>query len=118
MEVRIKCENTNTEISVKAGTTLKDVAEQNFNNTIGNMPILAALVDNKLKSLDYDIINPHNVRFIGHGFCNNKGRRFIVLIITNKESACNIFLRFYEQPSAQKREHFDVFFCRADVACH
>ena len=66
MEVRIKCENTDTEISVKAGTTLKDVAEQNFNNTIGNMPILAALVDNKLKSLDYDIINPHNVRFIGY----------------------------------------------------
>jgi uridine kinase len=28
--------------------------------------VLAALVDNKLKSLDYKIINPHNVRFVDY----------------------------------------------------
>ena len=56
MEIRIKCENTNSEILVKAGTTLKELAEQTLGNTIGGMPILAALVDNKLNSLDYKII--------------------------------------------------------------
>jgi len=30
------------------------------------MPVLAALVDRKLVSLDYKVINPHNVRFIGY----------------------------------------------------
>lgn len=49
------------------GTTLKEISE----NIGGN--ILAALVDNKLKSLDYKVINPHNVRFIDYG--HPDGRR-------------------------------------------
>lgn len=73
MEIRIKCENTNSEILVKAGTTLKELAEQTLGNTIGGMPILAALVDNKLNSLDYKIINPHHVKFIGYD--HPEGRR-------------------------------------------
>ena len=72
MEIRIKCENTNAEILVKAGTTLKELAEQ----TVGDLPVLAALVDNKLNSLDYKIINPHNVRFIGYD--HPEGRRSYV----------------------------------------
>ena len=38
--------------------------------------MLAALVDNKLKSLDYVIINPHNVRFVG--FDHPDGRRTFI----------------------------------------
>ena len=72
MEIRIKCENTNTEVLVKAGTTLKELAEQ----IVGDLPILAALVDNKLNSLDYKIINPHNVKFIGYD--HPEGRRSYV----------------------------------------
>ena len=72
MEIRIKCENTNAEILVKTGTTLKELAEQ----TVGDQPVLAALVDNKLKSLDYKIINPHHVRFIGYD--HPEGRRSYV----------------------------------------
>ena len=37
------------------------------------MNVLSALVDNKLKSLDYKIINPHNVRFVDYG--HPDGRR-------------------------------------------
>ena len=50
------------------GNTLKDLAAVLFPdaNLDCGLPVLAALVDNKLKSLDYKIINPHNVRFIGY----------------------------------------------------
>ena len=60
-EVKVYCENTKTYKSVAMGTTLHDLC-QKLNRT----SVLAALVDNKLKSLDYVIINPHNVRFIGY----------------------------------------------------
>ena len=41
------------------GTNLKDMEGSQY-------PALAAIVDNKLKSLDYKLINPHNIRFIGY----------------------------------------------------
>ena len=49
------------------GSTLKELAAKQDGQ------VLAALVDNKLKSLDYKVINPHNVRFIGYG--HPDGRR-------------------------------------------
>ncbi|MBO5418837.1 MAG: nucleoside kinase [Bacteroidales bacterium] len=58
-EIRIWCENTEKEILVPMGTNLKDMEGSQY-------PALAAIVDNKLKSLDYKLINPHNIRFIGY----------------------------------------------------
>ena len=63
--VRIYCENTALYQQVPMGTPLKEIC--------GDPTALAALVDNKLKSLDYKIMNPHNVRFIGYG--HPDGRR-------------------------------------------
>lgn len=57
-DIRIYCENTQSYVKVEMGCTLKELA--------GDKNVLAALVDNQLKSLDYKIINPHNVRFIGY----------------------------------------------------
>ena len=65
-EIKIFCENTGTLISVPMGTTLKELAPSDGRT-------LAALVDNKLKSLDYKVINPHNVRFVDYG--HPDGRR-------------------------------------------
>ena len=65
--ITIFCENTAKEISVPMGATLKEIAASE------DCSVLAALVDNKLKSLDYKVINPHNVRFIGYG--HPDGRR-------------------------------------------
>lgn len=65
-EIKIFCENTGTQMSVPMGTTLKELAPSDGR-------ILAALVDNKLKSLDYKVINPHNVRFVDYG--HPDGRR-------------------------------------------
>ena len=58
-DLRIWCENTGKSIYVPMGTNLKDMEGSSY-------PALAAIVDNKLKSLDYKLINPHNIRFIGY----------------------------------------------------
>ena len=64
--INIFCENTGAQLSVPMGTNLKDIAPSDGKT-------LAALVDNKLKSLDYKVINPHNVRFIDYS--HPDGRR-------------------------------------------
>ena len=61
--IRIFCENTQAYEEVAMGCTLKELAGKICPNC---NPALAALVDNKLESLDYKVINPHNVRFIGY----------------------------------------------------
>ncbi len=68
-EIRIYCENTKAYENVAMGVTLKELSDNicsRVETKCGEMPVIAALVDNKLKSLDYKIINPHNVRFIGY----------------------------------------------------
>ena len=67
-EIRIFCENTGSYEKVLMGSTLKDLSERLCPGTDSgcDLPVLAALVDNKLKSLDYKVINPHNVRFVGY----------------------------------------------------
>jgi len=67
-EIRIFCENTQSYEKVDMGTTLNVLAAEICPEARLDcgLPVLAALVDNKLKALDYKIINPHNVRFIGY----------------------------------------------------
>lgn len=69
-EIRIYCENTGKYDKVPMGSTLKELSDRicpSINAKCGNgMPVLAALVDRKLVSLDYKVINPHNVEFIGY----------------------------------------------------
>ncbi|MBE6214629.1 MAG: nucleoside kinase [Bacteroidales bacterium] len=67
-EIRIYCENTESYVKVAMGCTLKELSSEICPEAGSgcSLPVLAALVDNKLKSLDYKIINPHNVRFIGY----------------------------------------------------
>ena len=68
-EIRIYCENDKEYHKVAKGLTLGQLAEE----LCPEGKFLAALVDNKLKGLDYDIINPHNVRFIDYS--HPDGRR-------------------------------------------
>ena len=66
-EIRIFCENTQAYVKVSMGATLAEVSQTLCNaGAFSETPVLAALVDNKIKALDYKIINPHNVRFIGY----------------------------------------------------
>ena len=67
-DIRIYCENLKEYEIVPMGGTLKSLSDKIYpsGNLDSGLPVLAALVDNKLKSLDYKIINPHNIRFIGY----------------------------------------------------
>lgn len=67
-EIRIFCENTGSYEKVLMGSTLKELSERLCPGADSGceLPVLAALVDNKLKSLDYKVINPHNIRFVGY----------------------------------------------------
>lgn len=69
-QVRIYCENTRSFEKMEMGSTLKSLSDRicpSLDARCGcNMPVLAALVDHKLVSLDYKVINPHNVLFIGY----------------------------------------------------
>lgn len=71
-EVRVFCENTKSYYSVTSGATLKSLSGQICPDD-ESMLVLAALVDNKLKSLDYKIISPHNIRFVDYN--HPDGRR-------------------------------------------
>ena len=69
-EIRIYCENTGTYEHVPLGSTLKQLSDRicpTIDAKCGcGMSVLAALVDRKLVSLDYKVINPHNVQFVGY----------------------------------------------------
>ena len=56
--IRIYCKNASSYEMVEAGTALTNLPH--------SKEALAALVDNKLKGLDYRIMNPHQVEFIGY----------------------------------------------------
>lgn len=77
-DIRIYCENSGRHCEVPMGTSLLELSASSC-PTVGaaaggiELPVLAALVDNKLKSLDYKIMNPHTVRFIGYS--HPDGRR-------------------------------------------
>ena len=69
--VKVYCENTEAYEYVAMGTTLQEVCQN-----VGFSHVMAALVDNKLKSLEYRIISPHNVRFVDYS--HPDGRRTYV----------------------------------------
>lgn len=64
--VRIYCENTSSYEQVGMGSTLGDLSVRICPVMDGDLPALGALVDNRLRQLDYKILSTHNVRFIGY----------------------------------------------------
>ena len=64
--VRIYCENTSSYEQVGMGSTLRNLSERICPMMDGDLPVLGALVDNRLRQLDYKILSTHNVRFIGY----------------------------------------------------
>ncbi len=64
--VRIYCENTSSYEQIGMGSTLRDLSERICPMMDGDLPVLGALVDNRLRQLDYKILSTHNVRFIGY----------------------------------------------------
>lgn len=106
-DIRIFCENTGAYVNVTMGTTLKEMSRMLCGQEGGfsdDMPVLAALVDNKLKALDYKIINPHNVRFVGYD--HPDGRRtyirslcFVLQKVVREKYPDKILVIDYSLPS-------------------
>lgn len=78
--IRIYCENTKSYDKVDLGSTLQDISAKIcpvISSGCGDeKPVLAALADSKLVSLDYKVINPHNIEFIGYN--HPDGRRVYI----------------------------------------
>ena len=64
-DIRIFCENDSSCHSIPYGTTLKQLSESACPSAKDGS-IIAALVDNKLKELDYKVYEHHVVRFIDY----------------------------------------------------
>ena len=76
--IEIICKNDGRRYSVKEGTSLLDLSrkvctEATDPKTGKRYPVLAALVDHKLKELSFKIFFPHEVTFIGYN--HPDGRR-------------------------------------------
>ena len=76
--IRVWCTNNGRHYDIAPGTALIDIAKRDVptvrdDKTGRSLPVLAALVDHKLKELRFRPVMPHEVEFIG---CNHpEGRR-------------------------------------------
>ncbi|PKO99126.1 MAG: AAA family ATPase [Bacteroidetes bacterium HGW-Bacteroidetes-8] len=62
--IKVYCENLNKRVHCEPGTTLASLARENGIEM--QWPILAAIVDNQLKELGFQIYNAHNIQFIDY----------------------------------------------------
>ena len=69
--IKVHCENLNRSFKCNPGTTLSEFAQ--LSGVKLRWPILAAIVDNQLKELGFNIYISHNVRFID--FSHSDGAR-------------------------------------------
>ena len=80
-EIRIFCENDGAYHKVAPGTDLHALSDMTARSVYDDksgteLPVLAALVDNRLKELEFKIMMPHTIRFIGYN--HPDGRRTYV----------------------------------------
>ncbi len=80
-ETRFYCENDKSFHRVEAGTALKEISDRICHTVTDektglSIPVLAALVDHQLKELEFPVVMPHKVEFIGYS--HPDGRRTYV----------------------------------------
>ena len=80
-EVRIYCKNDDNYRRVWAGSTLKELSAEFCDSVTDEksgirLPVLAALVDHKLKELEFPVMMSHHIEFIGYN--HPDGRRTYV----------------------------------------
>ena len=81
METRFYCENDREFHRTEIGTSLKEISESLFRTVTDEktgltIPVLAALVDHQLKELEFPVVMPHKIEFIGYN--HPDGRRTYV----------------------------------------
>ena len=74
-QITITLASNGEKINVEVGSTLASIAPKTVKDpkTGKEYPVLAALCDHKLKSLDYEVYAPHSIEFVG--FNHPDGRR-------------------------------------------
>lgn len=74
-QITITLASSGEKINVEVGSTLASIAPKTVKDpkTGKEYPVLAALCDHKLKSLDYEVYAPHSIEFVG--FNHPDGRR-------------------------------------------
>jgi uridine kinase len=74
-QITITLASSGEKISMEVGSTLASIAPKTVKDpkTGKEYPVLAALCDHKLKSLDYEVFAPHSIEFVG--FNHPDGRR-------------------------------------------
>ena len=74
-QITITLAPSGEKIGVEVGCTLASIAPQTVKDpkTGKDYPVLAALVDNKMKALDFEVFYPHTVEFLGYN--HPEGRR-------------------------------------------
>ena len=74
-QITITLASSGEKISMEVGSTLASIAPKTVKDpkTGKEYPVLAALCDHKLKSLDYEVYGPHSIEFVG--FNHPDGRR-------------------------------------------
>ena len=74
-QITITLASSGEKINVEVGSTLASIAPKTVTDpkTGKEYPVLAALCDHKLKSLDYEVYAPHSIEFVG--FNHPDGRR-------------------------------------------
>ena len=81
METRFYCENDREFHKTEIGTSLKEISDSLFRTVTDEktgltIPVLAALVDHQLKELEFPVVMPHKIEFIGYN--HPDGRRTYV----------------------------------------
>ena len=73
--ITISCVNDGKDYQLEQGQPLSTIAPQAVvdDRTGKEYPVLAALVDHQLKSLDFPVFYPHRVEFVGYN--HPEGRR-------------------------------------------
>ncbi len=90
--IKVFCENTNTTLECEPGTRLSDLLVKT--GYVPDYPVLAAIVDNQLKELSYEIYVPNHIRFIDYSHPDGQRTYIRSLNFVVQKAAADIFPQY------------------------
>ncbi|MBO4756800.1 MAG: hypothetical protein J5519_08580, partial [Bacteroidales bacterium] len=91
--IDIFCVNDGKHYPVEEGYQIAALAPETVTDPKSGKtyPVLAAMVDHKLKSLDYELFSPHQVEFVGYNHPDGKRTYLRSLSFLAQRAARNLF---------------------------
>lgn len=92
-KIIISCVNDGRQYLLEPGATLLSIAPSivTDSRTKKEYPVLAALVDHKLRDLDFQVFYPHQVEFIGYNHIDGRRTYFRSLSFLAQRAVRNLF---------------------------